>query len=55
MFRAHHHTMSINPASIAMVIVFAAVIVGAGAMLFLAAIRDGEIEQHHRWLNRRQS
>ena len=44
--------MFTNPAAIAMILVFAAVIVGAGAMLFLAALKDGEVEQHHRWLRR---
>jgi len=45
--------MFTNPASIAMVIVFAAVILGAGAMLFIAAVKDGEIERHHRSIRRR--
>ena len=44
--------MIATPDSIAMVIVFAAVILGVGAMLFLAALKDGEVEQHHRWLRR---
>ena len=44
--------MFTNPAALTMIVVFACVIVGAGAMLFLAALKDGEIEQHHRWLRR---
>jgi hypothetical protein len=44
--------MFANPAAIAMVLIYAAVIAGAGAMLFLAARRDGEVERHHRWLRR---
>ena len=43
-----------TPDSIAMAIVFGAVILGVGAMLFLAALKDGEIEQHHRWLKERR-
>ena len=41
-----------TPDSIAMVVIFGAVILGVGAMLFLAALKDGESERHHRWLRR---